>query len=149
MANITDSLKDAIKTVVLDAATGERVAHWCEFDHFTIEFEIPVYTLRLAGALGFGRRYIVAVRGLVNAESGTIDADSGFAALRDQTASTVRSIHDRRERFETETFTPLDSAGVSRDELQLAFDFTTASEEHVTGTVRDLQAAMAATMAEL
>ncbi|MFT5431700.1 MAG: hypothetical protein ACI9OJ_002397, partial [Myxococcota bacterium] len=36
MANIADSLKDGSKTVVLDAESGERIAHWCEFDHFTI-----------------------------------------------------------------------------------------------------------------
>ena len=56
-----------------------------------------------------------------------IAAPNGFARLRDNAQAD--------ERFEAEVFAPLAAAGLTRDDLQLAFSFTTASR---TNTHTDL-----------
>ena len=130
--DIDASLAPDSPTVVLDAESGDRVAHWVEHDHFTVAGDAPVTTLRFPTRLAFGRRYVVAVRGLVDAAGLEIEADPGFAALRDQTASAVVGVHARRARFEEEVFGALEAAGVERAGLQLAFDFTVASQPNST-----------------
>ena len=89
--------------------------------------------LRPAKALGDGRRYIVAVRGIVD-EAGTAVAPSpAFAALRDGgDFAGDPSVAARRALYD-DIFAKLEEAGVSRDGLQMAWDFTTASRDNVTG----------------
>lgn len=135
-----ESLEPDSKTVLLDAATGERIAHWTETDWMTDDLDSPALILRPAVPLPAGSRVIVAVRGLVDASGAVLDASPGFAALRDQQASTTIGIHDRRGHFESDVFPVLDAAGIARDDLQLAWDFTTASEDDATTdllTMRD------------
>jgi hypothetical protein len=128
------SLEPASRTVVLDATTGERVPHWVEADYLAqFATGAPLMVLRPARALDFGRRYIVAVRGLVDAAGAPVAPSPGFRALRDGAASQVRGIHARRAHFEASIFPALAAAGIARTELQLAFDFTTASETNSTG----------------
>ncbi len=125
------SLAEDSKTVILDAATGERVPHWVEPDHLA---RLPdgelLMILRPARALDFARTYVVGIRGLVNAAGETLPPPKGFAALANQSASTYRGLQARRAGFEQRVFPPLVSAGFKRHELQLAFEFTTASESN-------------------
>ena len=114
-------------TVLLDAETGERVAHWAEFDYLTLGEADPLIALRPAGPLARDRRFIVAVHGLTDVDGIPLPATSGFAALRDRTASRTLGVHARRARFDAEIFAPLEAAGVAREDLQLAWDFTTAT----------------------
>lgn len=123
-------LADDSPSVILDAETGERVGHWIEFDYLTLAEEHPVIALRPAAPLARSRRYIVAIRGLSDADGVVLPATPGFEALRDGTASRTVGIHARRARFEAEIFAPLDAAGVDRADLQLAWDFTTSSAEN-------------------
>lgn len=115
------------QTVLLDADTGERIAHWAEFDYLTLDAADPLIALRPAGPLPRDRRIIVAIRGLTDAQGLPLPATPGFAALRDQTASRTIGVHARRDRFEADIFAPLAAAGVARESLQLAWDFTTAT----------------------
>ncbi len=130
------SLASGSLTVIIDADTGERVPHWVEADYLA---KLPegesLVTLRPAVPLAFGSRYIVAVRGFVDAAGDPVAPTPGFAALRDQTASTIRGIHARRGHFDDAIFAPLTAAGVARESLQLAFDFTTASETNTLDTL--------------
>lgn len=144
VGDIAASLEPDSKTVVLSASTGERVAHWVELDHFSVAGEKPVFVIRFPKRLDYAGRYVVGVRGLAGAT-----VDGGFAALRDRTASRVVGIHARRARFETDVFGPLEEAGVAREDLQLAFDFTVASEQNTTQlllAVRDAVLAQATTL---
>ena len=77
-----------------------------------------------------GHRYIVALRNLKDAGGGTIPAPraSGCTA----TASTpAPPVEQRRQHFEG-IFATLRRAGVARDDLYLAWDFTVASEQNIT-----------------
>ena len=139
LQNIDRSLESDSPTVVIDAETGESQPHWAEIDHFSQTGSQPrLVTLRFPVPLASGRRYIVAVRGLVDADGAIAAPSAGFAALRDQTVSDWRGVHARRGHFESLVFPALESQGVMRAELQLAWDFTTQSAEDATSLARSM-----------
>jgi hypothetical protein len=143
------SLAPDSRTIVLDASTGERVAHWTEFDHYSDSLQDPVLVMRMADSLAPATRYVVAIRGAVDRDGATLPATDGFAALRDQQASTIIGIHQRRDHYEDAVFPLLEQAGVERSELQLAWDFTTNSDANSTETLLEaLNAVLAAVPAE-
>lgn len=135
-ASITDvsrSLDADSPTVVLDAETGERVAHFVEVDPRPIEEDRRMVSIRPVARLRSGHRYIVAVRGIRDTYVGTvIEPTPAFAALRDGRRFDAHpSIGHRRAHYE-EMFAFLAAHGVDRTDLQLVWDFTTSSDEHNT-----------------
>ncbi|MBK8265436.1 MAG: hypothetical protein IPK80_29425 [Nannocystis sp.] len=78
--------------------------------------------------LAFGTRYIVAARGLHDAEGAPIAPSPLFLALRDQLPTDLPQLEALRPAYE-ELFADLEAAGVARDELVLAWDFTTTSQQ--------------------
>jgi hypothetical protein len=126
------SLSPESPTVLLDAETGERVAHFAELDRSLGDEVVRSLIVRPVVPLADGRRYIVAIR-QVRGEDGTELAPSpAFRALRDLAPSNEPSVDARRGLYE-DVFGRLAAAGVARESLQLAWDFTTASQENVTG----------------
>ncbi len=146
--DIGASVLDDSKTLILDAETGERRAHWAELDHFSEDGDAPVIVLRLARALDYERRYVVVVRGLTDATGAPVAAPRGFAALRDGTPSPVVGLEERRAHFDAAVFPVAEAAGVKRSELQLAWDFTTSSEANVTRSLVAMRDRMLAIVGE-
>jgi hypothetical protein len=130
--SIETSLETASPTVLLDAETGERVPHWAELDMTTDDAERRTFMIRPAVRLEDDRRYIVAIRGVVDGSGQPLPASPAFAALRDRTDSDEPSVEERRGLY-GDIFARLDEAGVARDDLQLAWDFSTASRDDNTG----------------
>ena len=131
--NVANSLDPACPTVLLDTVTGRRVPHWVELDHRSDQ-ELPGgynRTLMLwpAQSLEFGRRYVWAYSGLVDSGGAALPASPAFAALRDGTPSPEPSVNARRQHYRDEVFAPLARAGVPVPGLQLAWDFTVATQE--------------------
>jgi hypothetical protein len=125
-------------TVVLDAETGERIAHFAEID---VSHSGPgnALMIRPVTRLDDGRRYIIAIREVVDSSGAPVPASPGFAALRDLTPIDDPEIEARRPLY-ADIFARLEQAGVARETLQIAWDFTTASEDHITRellTMRD------------
>lgn len=119
-------------TVLLDTETGELVPHWAELDMTTDDDSRRTFMIRPAVRLEDDRRYIAAIRGVVDASGQTLAPSPAFAALRDRTDSDDPSVEARRGLY-TDIFAQLGEAGVGRDDLQLAWDFSTASREDNTG----------------
>jgi hypothetical protein len=115
-------------TVLLRADTGERIPHWLEADYLDAAKDPQVYILRPAVPLPRGVRVIVGLRGFVDEAGEPVEVPEGFAALRDATASRLRGVHARRAHYEADIFPALAEAGFERDELQLAWDFTVATD---------------------
>lgn len=132
--NIETSLAKDSPIVLLNAETGNRVAHWVELDHYSdSDLKAPYPRALLlwpAARLDDATRYIVAFRDMRTVGGGPVAVSSAFAALRDNTSDP--RVDGRRAHFES-IFASLDKAGVARDSLQLAWDFTTTSRESVTG----------------
>ena len=127
--HIADSLSDDSPTVLLDATTGERVPHFAEID-VNAPAEEASLMIQPAVTLEYTHRYIVGVRGLVDEAGATVQASEAFAALRD--ATDFDGIDERRPLY-IDIFAQLEDAGVARDSLQLAWDFTVASREDTNG----------------
>jgi hypothetical protein len=118
-------------TVVLDTVTGQRVPHFAEVDRAEGELEQRSFIIHPVVPLADGHRYIVAIRHVHTAD-GDVTPSPAFKALRDLESSPEPSVDARRALYE-DIFGRLTAANVARAELQLAWDFTTASRENVTG----------------
>jgi hypothetical protein len=90
--------------------------------------------LRPAIRLDDATRYIVAFRDVRDGEGELVIPSPGFRGLRDDQPSEDPVIESRRVHFES-IFATLEDAGVARDDLQIAWDFTTASRENNTGAM--------------
>lgn len=129
--NIGDSLLDASNTVILDWETGERMPHWAELDYAGRAMEgARVMQIRPAVPLHYGKRYVVAVRGMVDAAGAALPASEGFAALRDGTETDNWDIEGRRDLYD-DIFAKVEADGWSRGEVQVAWDFTIKSADAV------------------
>lgn len=138
------SLEADSPTVLLDTVSGQRVLHFAEIDRAEGDSEHRSFVIRPLVPLVDGRRYIVAIR-KVKGDKGEIAPSPAFKALRDLEASPEATIDARRGLYE-DIFGRLGTANVARDDLQLAWDFTTASRDNVTGwllSMRDKSLALA------
>jgi hypothetical protein len=133
--HVPDTLEVGSTTVIVDAETGERVAHFAELDGWeaTDPERAPLY-LRPAARLREGARYVVGIRGLRHVDGSAVAPSSFFAALRDGTTLDGADVEARRAELE-DVFTILEAAGAPRGELIRAWSFETASGASIT---RDL-----------
>jgi hypothetical protein len=120
---------DDSPTILIDTTTGERVAHFAELDPRAADVpERQGLVIHPMDRLEPDRRYVVAIRGLVRADGAAVDAPEGFRRLRDQAAAGVPELEAIAARYESGVFAPLAEAGVARDGLLLAWDFTTRTD---------------------
>ena len=132
--DIGRSLADDSPIVLLDADSGERWPFFAERDATAQPGEPVTVFIRPMQRMRFGARYIVALRRLHDEDGVLIAAPPLFRALRDELATDVPQLEALRDGH-AEIFAALAKAGVAREELQLAWDFRTAS---ASSTQRDL-----------
>ena len=131
--------------VVINARTLKRQLVWSEIDSNAgcPAYEEPTdgpcdpskadLLIRPASNWEEGERYIVALRHLKDAEGNTIEPNPAFRAYRDgEPRAGLPPLSLRRERMES-IFRTLDRAGIERESLYLAWDFTVASSESLAG----------------
>ena len=151
--------------MVINADTGERQPIWAELDSNPTGRvdpgadpddpsddvpgginENPTNTgdvnliIRPAENFDFEGHYIVALRNLRNATNQPIEAPIGFKVYRDNDITDQPEVEARRPHMESLIDTLETKAGVDRNSLYMAWDFTVASQESVTGratTIRD------------
>ena len=112
--------------------TGERVPLFAELDENARQGERQALILRPVERLRPSTRYVAVIRGLHAQGGAELAPLSGFASLRDDTTAAGSVRNGERARYE-EIFSFLETAGVPRGTLQLAWDFTTASDESISG----------------
>lgn len=137
--DIASSLAAGSTTVLIDTVTGERVPHFAEVDSTARNADQRVVFVRPVVPLEHGRRYVVGVRGLLHSDGSAVEASPAFAALRDKKKTENGDIEFRRRRFEQEVFPVLEAADVPRDELILAWDYTTVSRERSLGRAEHMR----------
>ncbi|MEM9874103.1 MAG: hypothetical protein AAF928_04365 [Myxococcota bacterium] len=151
--DIERSLEADSPTVLLEADTLRRVPHWVDLDATTDRDgtagrpDERLVMVRPAERLRDGTRYIVAMRNIVDRRDGaTVPPSPVFAALRegrslddDEGDEAARwSVFARREAYD-DIFGRLASAGVGRDDLQVAWDYTTATRENNTSPMLEMR----------
>lgn len=117
------------RAVVIDTRTGRRWPIWVQVDANATSDEDRALIISPAVNFEPGRRYVVALRNLVDAQGKTIEAPAGFRVLRDGLPSRQRPVNLRRKSYE-DIFQTLRRAKVKRSNLYLAWEFTTASNEN-------------------
>ena len=122
---IADSLAADSPTVLIDAETGARIPHFAELDAWSDDPERRGFMIRPVVRLADATRYIVAIRGVVDVDGQPLAPSDAFLALRDGDGG------ERQAHFD-DLFGRLGSASVARDTLQLAWDFTVASDTNNT-----------------
>jgi hypothetical protein len=135
--NFARSLEADSPTVLLNLATGERVAHSVEIDLRWDESvdegdESPNVMVYLQGAqrLAGGTQFAVAFRNIQREDGTTVFPSPGFTVLRDATITSNPLIEERRPLYEA-MFEGLTAAGVDRSELVQAWRFTTVSDSMI------------------
>ncbi len=134
-APITDigaSLRSDQPIVLLDATTGKRWPIFSELDGQADPPDRRALIIRPAKNLIEGHRYIVAMRGLRDAGGAAIETGRGFQLYRDRIPTFAPPIEARRRHLER-VFGELGRAGIRRGDLYLAWDFTVASEQSLSG----------------
>mgnify|MGYP001976506827 CR=1 FL=1 len=131
--HIPDTLSPASQTLIIDADTGELVAHFAEIDEWSSrDRDTTTLYMRPATRLQEDHRYVAAIRtGLLLLDGTEIEPSAHFAALR--ASETGDPLVEARQPAMDSIFATLEMAGVGRDELLVAWDFHTASGDSIRG----------------
>jgi hypothetical protein len=131
--SIEQSLGEDSPTILLEADTLARVPHFVDIDRSA---NVPdgerAFMLRPVVRLKNSTRYIVAIRRVVDAAGVPLEPSPTFRALRDGSSDPEPSVESRR-RLYRDIFSKLERADVPKADLQLAWDYTTASRDNITG----------------
>jgi hypothetical protein len=128
--DMEQAFRPAQPVVVIDAVTRERHLVWSEIDSNPPESEDVTFIIRPGVNFREGRRYIVALRNLKAENGRTLPANLAFRIYRDGVPTENAAVEDRRPDFEG-IFRTLAEAGIERDDLYRAWDFTVASERNL------------------
>ena len=134
--DIGASMADDSPILIIDADTGERIPHFAELDMSQDDDTQRMLMIYPAAPLDYGTRYLVAIRSLTDTAGAPIDPSDAFKALRDGSATDDEVVESRRAYMDDAVLAPLETAGVSRDDLILAWDFVTGSKDGITGRAR-------------
>jgi hypothetical protein len=132
ITDLSRSLAKRSPVVVINARTGNRQPVWAEIDSNPDNPADRVLIIRPGKNFKEGRRYIVALRNLKNANGQEIPASKNFRLYRDRHFTRRPLVERRRAHFE-QLFTKLRKAGIRRRNLYLTWDFTVASEQSLAG----------------
>ena len=147
LATLDQSVTATSTVQVIDFATGERVPVMAELDSHAMPGARQALLIRPMVRLAPATRYVIALVGL-NDANGKALAPAGFVALRDK--KTLNKQLEPLVATYEDIFSKLESAGVTRKSLTLAWDVTTASDNDVIGhlvQMRDEALAMTSSLA--
>jgi hypothetical protein len=132
LSDPSKSLAKNSPVVVINARTGKRHPVFAEVDSNPQNAADRVLIIRPVRNFAEGEGYIVALRNLKNAGGATLKASKSFRLYRDGRKTKRRLVENRRAHF-NELFRKLRKAGVKRQSLYLAWDFTVASRQSLAG----------------
>ncbi len=125
--DIGGSLADDAPIVLLDTTAGERVPYWAELDAPAPEGD-QLLMVHPAVSLLEGHHFVVALRNLKEVGGTIIEPSTAFEAAVSGTPEPL----ERAQVFR-ELLAQLATADVTTDGLYLAWDFTVASAESLSG----------------
>ena len=134
-------------TLLVNTETHELVPHWVELDAMTDDPTRQALIVRPYGRLDDSTRYIVAFQGLVAKDGAAIEPPLGFAHIARGEVAGHPVLEPLAAHYEADIFPELEKAGVDRGALQLAWDFTTASDERNTRDMLAIREDLLATLA--
>ncbi|MDX6667569.1 MAG: hypothetical protein QOK04_949, partial [Solirubrobacteraceae bacterium] len=127
ITDLARTYDDRQPVVVINTRTLQRQLIWSEIDANPKDPANVNLIIRPAVNFQENTRYIVALRNLRDAAGRILPANEAFRLYRDRTITTNPDVESRRSHFEG-IFANLAAAGIDRDTLYRAWDFTVASE---------------------
>ena len=115
------------RTILLEASSGKLLPHYVDIDTRESKPNRQPLIIYPANPLAARTRYIVALQNITTTDGQTAPAPAGFRKLRDKQVD--GSVTGIAAHYESDIFAPLVAAGIPRGSLQLAWDFTTGSDE--------------------
>ncbi len=128
ITDIATSLGASAPVAIIKSATGERQLLWAERDSSGPNADERVLMVRVGANLENETRYIAAIGPMRDALDAPVTSNAIFAAYRDRTTTQQLPVEARRHHME-KIFDSLQSAGIARETLFLAWDFSTQSIE--------------------
>ena len=141
--DLESSLTADASVVLVDTTSGDRVPLWAEVDVDSAADDGQLLVVRPAISLAPATTYAVGLRSLVTTAGTPVEPSPLFQVYRDGLATDIAEVEARRDEFEA-TFAALDAAGTGRDDLQLAWSFTTASVANTTDVILHMRDEMLA-----
>ncbi|MGH3371922.1 MAG: hypothetical protein ACRDPR_18180, partial [Nocardioidaceae bacterium] len=129
------SLSPGAPIVLVDLDTGVRVGYYAEVDGHSgaVSSNRQLLIVRPLETLRSAHRYAVALRSLRDAAGRIIPPDPVFEWYRDKGGRPPAGVEPARTAAFERLFVGLAEAGVAREDLYLAWSFTVASDEGLTG----------------
>lgn len=130
---IAETLSATSPVMMFEEQNGAlvRIPCFAEIDIRASQSDQRSLIVRPAVLLREGTRYVVALRGLMRTDGTPVPPSDAFIALRDGRAAGT-PVEDRAAHFD-EMLGALETAGVPRKDLVLAWDWVTASHEALHG----------------
>ena len=139
-----DSLAEDVPIMLVDIDTGERVPLLTEMDQNQRDIGYDgrhALVIRPMAPLRFSGRYAVGLSSALTDTEGTAwRATPAFKALQDGTLTTDVRIEAARARYER-VFSALETAGMPRADLLMAWELPVASREQILGPIESMMAA--------
>jgi hypothetical protein len=129
--NIALSIATSSPTILMEADTGVLVPQFSELDQRSQVDAQRAFMIEPQVRLKDATRYLVAIRHVVDDHGKELPVNPVFQALRDDTPSKDLSVPPRRTLY-ADIISKLSAHGVETSTLQLAWDFTTASQANTT-----------------
>lgn len=139
--SISESMDEGAQILLFEVGDDglKRVPYWAELDVLEDESSQKTLFIRPAVILETSARYIVALRDLQTIDGAPIEPSEAFADLVEGDTDEDPVLPYRQARFD-ELFGLLESHGIERESLTLAWDFITASTDALHSpmlTIRD------------
>ena len=132
--DLGSSLAADASVVLVDTTSGDRIPLWAEVDVDSAADDGQLLVIRPAISLAPATTYAVGLRNLVTTAGTPVEPTPMFVVYRDGLATDIAELEARREEFES-NFDALEVAGLDRDDLQLAWSFSTASVANTTDVI--------------
>ncbi|HEX8744591.1 MAG TPA: hypothetical protein VF712_15815 [Thermoleophilaceae bacterium] len=136
--DMADAFRPSQPVVVIDTVTRARHEVWAELDMNPQNAAERTLVIRPGRHFVEGRRYVVALRNMRDASGNLLGANQAFKIYRDGIPTTNATVEARRKSFEG-MFQTLAEAGIGRDDLYRAWDFTVASERNLTERILSMR----------
>ncbi len=131
VTDIERSLDASAPVVIINTTTLQKHLHFVELDANAATEASTALIIRPGVNFDEGERYIVALRQMKDDSGTLLTPDVDFLAYRDDTPTGDPVKESRRAHME-DIFTTLAAAGIARNDLYLAWDFTVASAASTT-----------------
>ena len=125
MTDLGRELDDDSGLVLVDVTTGDRVAAWAELDANADDPDQQALIIVPATSLTEAHRYAVGLRGLVRTDGTEVEPTDAFGDLVDDP-----------DEEQQEWLDALGSAGATTGDLDIAWSFTVASADSLSGRLR-------------